>query len=463
MEISEKLREYILNELIPINQLSADTQGKVMQHADISNYHAGEYLFQRNDMDNFTYYLLAGKTEMQIQEGTNKVIDAVEDEAKYPLAQVKPRLYSARAITEIQVLKITDDLIHTLDSDTEMAESIIVHDESDASIDEENGWMSKLLQSHIFNNIPFEDIQKIFLLFEKISVKQNDIIIRQGDSGDYYYIIDEGHFQVTRKISNQDKEFTLAELHEGNGFGEEALIGNVERNATIKALSDGILTRIKKDDFVRLIKEKVLKSISYDETKKMVRQGALCLDARFKNEFDQAPLKLKGCLNFPLNTLRLDVDKLDKNFNYVVYCDNGARSAIEAFLLMERGFNVWHLEGGINPLLPADDKCNDPTKNNEQNKAINATHVKKSTSEILDSSPSINAKQIIDEQVKIISKLNLNQNGNMSELSNVLSVVFSNIYTQLEHALQEKTKAEKEKQIIEQKLQKMLQNNKSAY
>jgi len=166
METSEKLREYILKELISINQLSADTQEKVMHHAEISYYKAGKFLFHRDDTDNLTYYLLAGKTEMHALEGTNKVIDANEDVAKYPLAQVKPRQYSARAITDIQVLIIEDDLIHTLDSDTEMTESIVVHDENDASIDDD-GWMSRLLQSHIFKNIPFEDIQKIFLLFEK--------------------------------------------------------------------------------------------------------------------------------------------------------------------------------------------------------------------------------------------------------------------------------------------------------
>jgi rhodanese-related sulfurtransferase len=343
----------------------------------------------------------------------------------------------------------------------EMTESIVVQDEPDSSLDEEDGWMSRLLQSHIFKNIPFEDIQKIFLLFEKIDVTKNDIVIQQGASGDYYYIIDEGRFQVSRKNPNSDKEFTLAELHEGNGFGEEALIGNVERNATITALTNGKLTRIKKDDFVRLIKEKVLKSISYDETKKMVSKGAICLDARFKNEFEQAALKLKRCLNFPLNTLRIDVDKLDKNNNYIVYCDNGARSAIEAFLLMERGFNVWHLEGGIDPLLPADNKDKGAGEKNNESKI--ETHNQDAPANSLDNSPSTNAKQIIDEQVKIISKLNLEQNGNMSELSNVLSVVFSNMYTQLEHALQEKAEAEMEKQVAEQKLQKLLQNNKSAH
>jgi len=112
---------------------------------------------------------------------------------------------------------------------------------------EENDWMSKLLHSHIFKNIPFQDIQKIFLLFEKTDVSKGYKIINQGDVGDYYYIIDEGRFRVSRKSPKQNKEFTLADLHEGKGFGEEALIGNVARNASVTALTNGKLTRIQKE------------------------------------------------------------------------------------------------------------------------------------------------------------------------------------------------------------------------
>ena len=42
--------------------------------------------------------------------------------------------------------------------------------DNNVSNDDENDWMSKLLESPMFKNIPFEDIQKIFMLFEKIEV-----------------------------------------------------------------------------------------------------------------------------------------------------------------------------------------------------------------------------------------------------------------------------------------------------
>lgn len=295
------------------------------------------------------------------------------------------------------------------------------------------------------------------MLFEKIEVAKNDTVIKQGEAGDYYYIIEEGRFRVSRKIKNQKKEFKLADLEEGAGFGEEALIGNVKRNATVTALTNGNLIRINENDFVNLIKEKVLKSISYDDTKKMVKDGAICLDARFKNEFDKAALKLKGCINSPINTLRLEADKLDKNKEYIVYCDNGARSAIVAFLLMERGFNVSYLEGGLERLPLPDSKDKEPdVKDDEAEKEELA---KKSEEDSQNGMISINTAKIISEQSDILSKLNLGDDKDMNEMSKVLSLVLSNIYKQLGQALEEKANLAAEKRIIEEKLQSLLDKN----
>ena len=334
---------------------------------------------------------------------------------------------------------------------------MIEQEDNNASNDDENDWMSKLLESPMFKNIPFEDIHKIFMLFEKIEVAKNDTVIKQGEAGDYYYIIEEGRFRVSRKIKNQKKEFKLADLEEGAGFGEEALIGNVKRNATVTALTNGNLIRINENDFVNVIKEKVLKSISYDDTKKMVKDGAICLDDRFKNEFDKAALKLKGCINSPINTLRLEADKLDKNKEYIVYCDNGARSAIVAFLLMERGFNVSYLEGGLERLPLPDSKDKEPdVKDDEAEKEELA---KKSEEDSQNGMISINTAKIISEQSDILSKLNLGDDKDMNEMSKVLSLVLSNIYKQLGQALEEKANLAAEKRIIEEKLQSLLDKN----
>lgn len=334
---------------------------------------------------------------------------------------------------------------------------MIEQEDNNVSNDGESNWMSMLLGSPMLKDISYEDIQKVFMLFEKITVTKNDTIIKQGEVGDYYYIIEEGRFNVSRKIQNQNKEFNLADLEVGDGFGEEALIGSVVRNATVTALTDGKLIRIKEEDFVNLIKDKVLKSISYDDTEKKIQEGAIFLDARFKDEFDKAALKLKGCINFPLNTLRLEADKLDKTKEYVVYCDNGKRSAIEAFLLMERGFNVSYLEGGIERPSAPDNEGKEPDTEGDdvEKKELANKSEKDLQSDIL----SINTTQIISEQVDILSKFNLSNDKEMNDMSKVLKVILSEIYKQLEQALEEKANLAAEKRIVEEKLQSLLDKN----
>jgi CRP-like cAMP-binding protein len=88
--------------------------------------------------------------------------------------------------------------------------------------------------------VPFAqlDQEKFFAIMERLIEKDytpGENIINQGDKGDFYYIIKSGRVAVI-KISKEMKEILLAELAEGAAFGEEALIRDLPRNATIRAL-----------------------------------------------------------------------------------------------------------------------------------------------------------------------------------------------------------------------------------
>ncbi len=449
MEINDKLREFIRKELIPVNQQTEAEQNLFVENAGLMELPQGECLFNAGATDGYTYYLMVGKLDMQSVEGTNTQIDSNADEARYPLAQVLPRKYTAKAITPSWILRIDSKFISTASGSLDNPTS-----EEDASGAD---WMTRLLESHIFRNIPVENFQRIFTLFEQLNVKQGDTIIQQGEAGDYYYIIDNGRFQVSR-VSG-DKIYKLAELKNGEGFGEEALIGNTKRNATVTAATDGKLVRIKKDDFLTLVKDPAVKSVSYDETKELVKQGAICIDARFKQEYQKAPAKLKNSINIPINVLRLEADALDKNKQYIIYCDTGARSSIEAFLLLEKGFNVCHLTGGIESMIAA-------TKNKEQTTDDLGELNRKTPAEAIPE-PQSNVKAITTAKTEedtnigrddILSKLNIDYGGDMNELSKVLSIVLSNVYTQLEAALKEKVEAEIAKSVAEEKLQHLIDN-----
>jgi rhodanese-related sulfurtransferase len=141
----------------------------------------------------------------------------------------------------------------------------------------------------------------------------------------------------------------LADLAAGDGFGEEALLSDAPRNATIAALTDGALMRLAQDDFVKLLKEPVLERVASSDLPGLVQAGAGLIDVRLPDEHRRA--SLKGSINIPLAALRQKVASLDRGRKYVVYCDTGNRSQAAAYLLAERGFDVAVLRDGIQALI----------------------------------------------------------------------------------------------------------------
>ena len=74
-----------------------------------------------------------------------------------------------------------------------------------------------------------------------------DVVIRQGDAGDLFYLIRSGSVDVF--INDGTQERKVAELKEGQYFGEAALITDEPRNATIVAHEPCIFYALGKDDF----------------------------------------------------------------------------------------------------------------------------------------------------------------------------------------------------------------------
>ena len=213
--------------------------------------------------------------------------------------------------------------------------------------DEEEGddWMTTMLQSELFSRMPMANIHQLFALLEPVEYEPGDVVITQGEPGEDYYIISEGRCAVFRKPSPKANEVKLAELTVGDSFGEEALISDSKRNATIKMLTKGVLMRLGKDTFIDLIKNPTLQAVNFDDAETLIEKGAKWLDVRFPNEHSES--SVEGSMNVPLNALRMQSDKLDTNSTYILYCDTGGRSSTGAFLLAERGFTVSYLEGGL--------------------------------------------------------------------------------------------------------------------
>ena len=70
------------------------------------------------------------------------------------------------------------------------------------------------------------------------------------------------------------------------------------------------------------------------------------LDARTKGEYESG--HFSEAINIPVDELRENMDKLDKNKEILVYCKTGVRSYIACRILIQNGFKVKNIMGGYN-------------------------------------------------------------------------------------------------------------------
>ena len=80
---------------------------------------------------------------------------------------------------------------------------------------------------------------------------QGQQVIRQGDTGELFYMIRNGNVDVLIDDGQQEKK--VAELTQGQFFGEAALITDEPRNATVVAKEKSIFYALGKDDFRRVL------------------------------------------------------------------------------------------------------------------------------------------------------------------------------------------------------------------
>lgn len=305
-------------------------------------------LFNEGDEEKQTFYLLNGTVNL-LQEG--EVIATIAGrtpKAKVPLAHALPRPYSAVATSgQVDYLVIDSEFLDVMvtweqTGTYHVAELRAPEDVAPPSTDD---WMTALLQTKAFHKVPPANIQAIFMRLQRIDCRAGETVVRQGDAGDFFYVVGKGKCVVTRDTPLNKEGVKLAELRMGDTFGEEALISEARRNANVTMVTDGCLMRLGKDDFRKLLNEPFLEWIEYPQAKQAVAAGGQWIDVRLPSEFDQyhAP----GAINIPLYSLRMKLKALDRNTHYIACCDTGRRSSACSYILSERGYNASVLRGGL--------------------------------------------------------------------------------------------------------------------
>ncbi len=332
----------------PLDGLKRENLGAMTRKAVLEEFVGGRYLFKGGERDKRTFFLLDGEIELLNQDKLVRVIRSGTDEARHALAPVLPRRLSARCRGAVKCITIDSDLLDVMLT-WDQTGSYEVNDLRKAAAAEEpdaDDWMTMMLQNKALHKIPPANLQAVFMRMERIHQRKGNVVIKQGEAGDYFYVLIDGTAEVVRETPMREGNgIKLAEIKPGDTFGEEALISGAKRNATITMLSDGALMRLGKEDFQKLLNEPMLSWVSYDRARRIVADGGNWLDVRLPAEFQHG--SEKDALNIPLYFIRFKMHQLDKKTRYVVCCDTARRSSAAAYILCEHGYDAYVLKGGL--------------------------------------------------------------------------------------------------------------------
>ncbi len=189
--------------------------------------------------------------------------------------------------------------------------------------------------------------EKMLALIEKMQEKKyapGENIITQGDKGDAYYIVKSGQVAVLKKKGDKEPE-QVAVLRSGEGFGEEAIIREQARNATVKAIDETEVLILDKATFEGILRKAFVENAFPEDISEEKRKNVVIIDARIPPEYMEE--HIKDAINIPIEILRQKYPELDKSREYYTYCTNDSRGMTAAFLMKSMGYNVKALRGGL--------------------------------------------------------------------------------------------------------------------
>lgn len=110
----------------------------------------------------------------------------------------------------------------------------------------------------LFSTLNPKDKKAVLDAIIGVNKKAGEVIIKQGDDGDNFYLVEAGELICQRLMNPDDKEDTYLKTYvPGESFGELALLYNAPRAATIIAKTDCELWSLERQTFTSIIKTAV--------------------------------------------------------------------------------------------------------------------------------------------------------------------------------------------------------------
>jgi len=323
--------------LVPLKDMSESHLLALLESARTEFVCAGQVVFTAGSFIGEHIYLLHGTLSMVMPDQSRQQIKGRS--SLLPIIHADPCPYTLIAETDSSLLRINSEKLDKMLTWSNVADYLQLNISRERDLDEDADWMMTILRSNLFFKVPPINVEDIFSRLTTRIVDRGDVVIRQGEVGDQCYFLKEGEAEVSRFENGQTT--VVARIGEGRCFGEDALVNDAPRNASITMRTDGVLMCLDKQDFFRLSKEPVVTSIALQDLDEKVNQGYVCVDLRTVEEYSER--HLPAAVNIPLNLLAIKSRLLNRSTQYIFYCDTGRRSKAAAHLLAQQGYQTFAL------------------------------------------------------------------------------------------------------------------------
>lgn len=333
----------LINTFNPLNQIAPKYHPQLTSQLELIIAKAGETIIKPNKHSEQFHFLVKGHVEIRESFEDRYPLNHSDHLCNQPLESRLKNRSSIKALEDCTLLVADANQVSQL-LEWSQDYSIFYLDEDDLSLNAtdliddnyQDDWENVFIRSNLAANLTNTIIHQLMSQLENIKVKANDTIIKAQTCGDYFYLIKQGNAEVHSdpKGPFRGEHFTLGP---GNYFGDEALVAETTRNATVTMTTDGVLGRLTKEQFNELIKQYLVNPLNADTIN--LEDDVQLLDVRFPIEYKRG--HKKNSTNMPISFLRLQLQDMQQSLLYVVSPADDSRGELATYLMRQAGYRAY--------------------------------------------------------------------------------------------------------------------------
>jgi MFS family permease len=130
---------------------------------------------------------------------------------------------------------------------------VLIGTSADRPVSPFEATIARVIRLPLFAGVSADRLEAAMRQVVEVPVAAGDVVIRQGEPADRFYLIESGAFRVTRAAHAGDEPAVLRHLGPDEAFGEIGLLERSARTATVTAESDGTLLALDGEAFLELV------------------------------------------------------------------------------------------------------------------------------------------------------------------------------------------------------------------